>query len=98
MIAPSAMLAVWGDTAELLSPPGKENNLMTVLLILLLSVALVLCLVCLLMVIHFLRSGRLARQQALPRNRLLPIVRRFYSPTTAMPSRWIAIYSDNPQA
>lgn len=92
------MLAVWGEAAELLSPSSRENNLMTVLLVLLLSVALVLCLVCLLMVVHFMRTGRLAREQSAPRPRLLPLARRFHPAAFAVPSRWLAIRSQNPQA
>jgi len=69
---------------------------MTVLLILLLSVALALCLVCLLVVVHFVRSGRLARQRDLQRHRLLP--RNLPTPLFALPSRWLVVRTTNPQA
>src|SRR5439155_25248289 len=94
MSALSAMLAILGDAAE---PPSasRESNLMTVLLILLLSVALALCLVCLLVVIHFVRSGRLARQRDLQR-RLLP--RNLHAPLFALPSRWLVVRTTTPQA
>jgi len=94
MSAPSAMLAVLGDAAEL-PWASRESNLMTVLLILLLSVALALCLVCLLVVIHFVRSGRLARQREFHRRRLLP--RKLQGPLLAAPSRWLAVRTTNPQ-
>src|SRR2546423_9973286 len=97
MSAPSAMLAVLGNAAELLSP-SRESNLMTVLLILVLLVALVLGLVTLLMVVHFTRSARLARHREMPRNRLLPVLRRFQPSSFAVPNRWLAIRSPNPHA
>src|SRR5205085_10092658 len=97
MRVPSVMLALLGDASELLSP-ARETNLMTALLILVLSIALALCLVCLLVVIHFLRSGRLARQREMRRGTSLPRSRNFYSPIFSAPTRWLAIRSYNPQA
>ncbi len=91
------MLAILEDPSELLSA-SRDNNLMTVLLILLLSVALVLCLVCLLVVIHFLRSSRLARRRDLHGELALPHARGFYPSIFSAPSRWLAIRSDDPQA
>ncbi len=91
------MLAKLGDAAELLSA-HRDTNLMTVLLILILSVALALCLVCLLAVLHFVRAGRLARQRDLQRHLLLPRSRNFYPPLFSAPSRWLAIRSSNPEA
>src|SRR5881296_3344661 len=97
MSALPAMLMILGEVAELPSATW-ESNLMTVLLILLLSVALALCLVCLIVVIHFLRSGRLARQRELHRRCRLPRQMKLHPPLAAVPSRWLAIRSNNPQA
>ena len=91
------MLAILGDAAE---PPSasRESGLMTVLLILLLSVALALCLVCLLVVVHFLRSGRLARQRELQQQYRLARQAQFQAPLFTVPRRWLAIRSSNPEA
>ena len=65
-----------------------------------LSVALVLCLVCLLMVVHFLRSGRLASRRELHLGRLFPRLPRssFRTPLRATPRRWLAVRSESLQA
>src|SRR6266700_3673869 len=97
MSVTSVMLAAFGDAAEML-PASRDHSLMTVLLILVLSLALVLGLVTLLMVLHFLRSSRLERQRAVERHRLLPRERRFQSPLLSVPSRWLAVRSEDPQA
>ena len=96
MSAPSAMFAILGDAAELLS--SRDHDLMAVLLILALSVALVLLLVCLLVMIHFLRTSRLKGQRELQRARLLSRPARFHPVLFQAPSRWLAIRSSNPQA
>ena len=69
---------------------------MTILLILLLSVALVLLLVCLLVMLHFLRSSRLARNRELQLARV-PQQGRFDASAQSVPNCWLAIRSDNPQ-
>jgi len=90
------MLAKLGDAAEMLSA-HRDTNLMTVLLILVLSVGLALCLVILLAVVHFARSGRLARQREIQRRLLLPRSRNFYPAVFSAPSRWLAIRSTDPE-
>src|SRR6266852_3919093 len=96
MRASSVMLAKLGDAAEMLSA-HRDTNLMTVLLILVLSVGLALCLVILLAAVHFARSGRLARQRELQRRLLLPRSRNFYPAVFSAPSRWLAIRSTDPE-
>src|SRR5260221_3447045 len=90
MSAPSVMLAKLGDVAESLSA-HRDTSLMTVLLILVLSVGLALCLVCLLAVVHFVRSRRLPRPHEVQRPLFLPPSRRFYLPRFFAPSPRVAI-------
>jgi len=97
MSVPSVMLAALGDAAEML-PASRDHSLMTVLLILVLSLALVLGLVTLLMALHFLRSSRLERQREFEHNRLLSRERRFQSAILSVPSRWLAVRSEDPHA
>src|SRR6266581_6011693 len=98
MKAPSAIFGFLGEAAESFSKV-RESSLMTILLLLVLFLALlVLLLMTLAMVLHVLRSNRLSRQRELPRARLLSLGRRFHPPIFAVPSRWLAIHSENPQA
>ena len=83
----SATFVMLGDATDLLTPPGRDTNLMAVLLILVLAVALVLCLVTLVIVLHFLRASRLASQRELKGPPLLPLARRFHSQLFGIPAR-----------
>jgi hypothetical protein len=72
-----------------------ESDIIAALLILVLGIALGIGLVCLLLVLHHLRGGRLAA-----RRNWLQIAeitdRRFQPSIFSMPSRWLAIKSGNP--
>src|SRR5437016_14236431 len=99
MSAACVMLGVLGQAADSLSIDGQHRfDLMLVLLISVLSVAVIICLVAMLMVIQVTRSARVAHERALPNTRLLALERRFYPPVFAVPNRWLAVRSENPQA
>jgi len=74
---------------------SRESNLTSALLILVLSLALALGVVCLLVVVHFLRATRRAHRREFQRHRPLPRDRRFYSPLLPVPSRWLAIRTED---
>lgn len=78
--------------------PLKEGDLIAALLLLVLGIALGIGVSCLLMVIHFLRKGRLAeRPTHRGRPESLMRERRLHAPIFNVPSRWLAIRSGNPQ-
>jgi hypothetical protein len=72
-----------------------ESDIIAALLILVLGVALGVGLVCLLLVLHYLRGGRLAARRPWPAM-LEPVERRFHASIFSMPPRWLAIRSGNP--
>jgi hypothetical protein len=95
MTATVFMRALLGDTAVAL-PPWGGNDIIAVLLILVLGIALGMCLTGLLLVVHFLRNGRLASRR-LPRHRqFIQRERRFQAHVFNVPSRWLAVKSANP--
>jgi hypothetical protein len=89
------MLAMLGDIGERMSA-WKDNDLIAGLLMAIFVVTLGIGLICLLLVLHFLRSGSLTRRR----------VYRQYFPETGektsqhvgmgLPNRWLAIKSSNP--
>jgi|tagenome__1003787_1003787.scaffolds.fasta_scaffold20618983_2 hypothetical protein len=72
------------------------SDLITVLLILVLGMALGIGLICLLLVLHFLRSGRLAQRRLLKRDDWWSGERKFQSSIFTTPPRWLAVRCGNP--
>jgi len=75
----------------------KDGDLIAALLLLVLGVALGIGVTCLLMVVHFLRKGRLANRLPPRKIDLLARERRLHAPIFNLPGRWLAIRSGNPQ-
>ena len=93
MTGPFAMTWVLGDAGSALS---KDSELVAALLLLVLGIALGIGLTCLLMVVHFLRKGRLVNSLPGRRKETLPRERRFHAPLFHAPTRWLAVRSGNP--
>jgi len=77
-------------------PGWKESDLIAALLILVLGIALGIGVTCLVMVVHFLRKGRLVNRPAARRIGRLARERRFHAPLFHLPTRWLAVRSGNP--
>lgn len=90
------MTAMLGEAAGGLSAM-REGDLIAALLLLLLGIALGIGVTCLLMVVHFLKKGRLANRPRLRSMNLLARERRLHAPIFNVPSRWLAVRSGNPQ-
>ena len=73
-----------------------QSDLITVLLILVLGMALGIGLICLLLVLHFLRSGRLAQRRLSKRDGWWSGERKFQSSIFTTPPRWLAVRCGNP--
>jgi len=96
MSASVSVIAVLGQAAGGLS--GMRNgDLIAALLLLVLGIALGIGVTCLLMVVHFLKKGRLIHRPGLRKINLLARERRLHAPIFNVPSRWIAVRSGNPQ-
>lgn len=76
--------------------PFKDSGLFAALLILVLGIALGIGMTCLLMVVHFLRKGRLVSRTDGRRNDWLGRERRFPTALFHAPNRWLAVRSGNP--
>src|SRR6185436_2346742 len=74
----------------------KNSELVTFLLILVLGIAMGIGLTCLLMVVHFLRRGRLAARNPARRGEWSGRDRRYHNPLFHGPTRWLAVRSGNP--
>jgi hypothetical protein len=74
----------------------KNSELVTALLILVLGIAMGIGLTCLLMVVHFLRKGRLVARNASRRGEWSGRERRYHGPLFQCPARWLAVRSGNP--
>jgi hypothetical protein len=96
MSASVSMTALLGDAAGGLSAM-RDGDLIAALLLLLLGVALGIGVTCLLMVVHFLKKGRLAGRPRLRQINLLARERRLHAPIFNLPNRWLAVRSGNPQ-
>jgi len=96
MSASVSVTALFGEAAGGLSSM-RDGDLIAALLLLLLGVALGIGVTCLLMVVHFLRKGRLASRPRLRKMNLLARERRLHAPIFNVPSRWLAVRSGNPQ-
>jgi hypothetical protein len=75
--------------------PLKDGDLIAALLLLVLGIALGIGVTCLLMVVHFLRKGRLMNSPAIRRTDH-GRERRLATPIFNLPTRWLAIRSGNP--
>lgn len=87
----------WAE-ASVARPAWGQDDLVAGLLLLLLGVALGIGLICLLVVLHFLKTGRMAKPTAPLRPDWLARDRRTAPSVTAFPSRWLAVRSTNPMA
>lgn len=76
--------------------PLKDGDLIAALLLMVLGIALGIGVTCLVMVVHFLRKGRLAQRPRPRRAEYFARDRRFHAPIFNVPSRWLAIRSGNP--
>jgi hypothetical protein len=95
MIGVVPILPFMGEAAATVAS-APENDLITILLILVLGMALGVGLICLLLVVHFLRSGRLAQRRMAKKDEWWLSERKFQSSLFTTPSRWLAIRCSNP--
>jgi len=97
MLATVPMLPVFAESASGLASL-RDGDLIAALLLLVLGVTLGVGVTCLLMVLNFLRKGRLtARVPNRKKIDLMARERRLHAPIFNLPNRWIAIRSGNPQ-
>src|SRR5260221_3855403 len=78
-------------------PPLKDSSLIVALLLLLLGVVLGVGVTCLLMVVQFLRKGRMLTRPTPRKIDLLARERRLHAPIFNLPTRWLAVRSGDPQ-
>jgi hypothetical protein len=95
MAAPIPMLAILSDIVENMSA-WKNNDLIAGLLMAIFIVTLGIGLICLLMVIHFLRSGSLSRHRSYRRYFPETSPKKAQHLAVGLPSRWLAIKSSDP--
>ena len=76
---------------------GNGSDLIATLLILVLGMALGVGLICLLLVVHFLRAGHNASQRGTRHTEPWPHDRKLPAPFHTTPCRWLAIKSGNPR-
>lgn len=93
MTATMSMTAFLGNAVAGL----PANEYIAGLLILVLGVALGIGLTCLLLVVHFLRKGRLAKRRLPGQREFLKRELRHAPAVYSVPNRWLAIKSGNPQ-
>ncbi len=96
MSATDSVTAMLGQGAVGLSSMG-DGSLIAALLLLVLGIALGIGVTCLLMVVHFLKKGRLINRPRLRNMNLLARERRLHAPIFNVPSRWLAVRIGNPQ-
>jgi hypothetical protein len=94
MTAPVAMTSMLGETVA--GIPLKDGDLIAALLLMVLGIAMGIGVTCLVMVVHFLRKGRLVHRPVSRRPEFLSRDRRLHAPIFNVPSRWMAIRSGNP--
>jgi hypothetical protein len=92
MTAPTPTLAMMSDIVNMSA--WKDNDLIAGLLMAIFIVTLGIGIICLLLVIHFLRSGNLARRRAY--QRYYPDATNSGRVVMGLPNRWLAIKSCNP--
>ena len=96
MLANIPICAFIADTAGTVAGMNY-GDLIAALLLLVLGVALGVGVTCLLMVLHFMRKGRLVHRPII-RKREFPLrEKRVPPPVFNLPTRWLAIRSGNPQ-
>ncbi len=76
---------------------GNGSDLIATLLILVLGMALGVGLICLLLVVHFLRAGHNVSQRGTRHTEPWPRDRKLPAPFHTTPCRWLAIKSGNPR-
>ncbi len=96
MSAMVSMSALLGEAVG--SVPGWNSDLIAALLILVLGIALGIGVTCLLMVVHFLKKGRLIHRPATRKADRLIRERRFHAPMLHLPARWLAIRNGDPMS
>jgi hypothetical protein len=74
----------------------KNGDLIVALLLLVLGIALGIGVTCLVLVVHFLRKGRLINRPIGRKTDLLTRDRRAHPPIFNLPTRWLAVRSGNP--
>lgn len=92
MFYPLTMLFLAVDAADTISV-WREHGLISALLILVFGIALGVGMICFLLVVHFMRTGRLSSRQVL----FAPYERRLGG-SAFVPSRWLAIRCAQPRA
>jgi hypothetical protein len=95
MSAGISVAALLGETGGLHSI--RDGDLIAALLLLVLGIALGIGVTCLLVVVHFLRKGRLGSRPVHRKANLLARERRLHAPIFNVPNRWLAVRSGNPQ-
>src|SRR5256885_15722439 len=97
MTAPACICTLLAEASAGL-PGRQESDIVAALLILVLGIALGIGLVCLLLVLHYMRHGRLAARQGSWVNDPEPTDRRLVYFNFSAPPGWLAIQSGNPHA
>ena len=95
MTAPACICTLLAEASVGLSG-RQENDIVAALLILVLGIALGIGLVCLLLVLHYMRHGRLAARQGSWVGDPQPTDRRLAYSIFSAPPRWLAVKSGNP--
>ena len=95
MTAAACICNFFADASPTLSG-WQENDIVAALLILVLGMALGIGLVCLLLVLHYMRHGRLTARQGPWSSEPQPADRRLVCSIFSAPPRWLAIKSGNP--
>jgi hypothetical protein len=94
MTALTCISILVGDAAINVSG-WQQSDIIAALLILVLGMALGIGLICLMLVLHYMRTGRLSARQALSLGEIGTPERRYHTIFNA-PTRWLAIRSGNP--
>ena len=96
----NALLSTLASLADGSVPPPswRQDDLVAALLILLLGVVLGIGLICLLVVVHFLKTGRMANRIANQRTDDLFWEKKARVSLFALPCRWLAVRSTQPSA
>ena len=75
----------------------NTSDLIAAVLLVVLGIAFGIGVTCLLVVLHFMKKGRLVPRPILRKREFIPRERRAQTPIFNLPSRWLAIRSGNPQ-
>jgi hypothetical protein len=96
MSASISVTALLGEAAGGF-PAMRDGELIAALLLVVLGIAFGVGVTCLLVVVHFLKRGRLVNRPRLRHAALLARERRVHTTMFNVPSRWLAVRSGNPQ-